>query len=297
MIIKKSQKAITLLAISSLVLVGCSSTAEPEAMDEDVSEETTSQESPEECTPAHEDLETVEEGFLTVAAYEYPPFSIIEGDRISGAEGEILYEIADLECLELKVLPGNGAAMLPSIQSGRADTTLGGWYRTKAGEEILRLSNPVIIDQMTFISVDGTDSVSDLEGKKVGSTLGFLWNIDLGELLGDDLILYETSQALFSDLASGRLDVVVDTKPSGTAALEKTPVEGAVFNVPPADDRVGATTKPGQTNFPVNLDNPGLQEAINDNLDTLREQGVLGEIAEKWGFAPELVAETTPNLL
>lgn len=266
-------------------------------MDEDVSEETTSQESPEECTPAHEDLETVEQGFLTVAAYEYPPFSIIEGDRISGAEGEILYEIADLECLELKVLPGNGAAMLPSIQSGRADTTLGGWYRTKAGEEILRLSNPVIIDQMTFISVDGTDSVSDLEGKKVGSTLGFLWNIDLGELLGDDLILYETSQALFSDLASGRLDVVVDTKPSGTAALEKTPVEGAVFNVPPADDRVGATTKPGQTNFPVNLDNPGLQEAINDNLDTLREQGVLGEIAEKWGFAPELVAETTPNLL
>jgi ABC-type amino acid transport substrate-binding protein len=79
--------------------------------------------------------------------------------------------------------------------------------------------------------------------------------------------------------------------------LKNTPVEGAVFNVPAPDPRVVSTTKPGQTNFPVNLNNPGLQEAINDNLDTLRESGVLGEIAEKWGFSPTAVAETVPNLL
>ena len=109
--------------------------------------------------------------------------------------------------------------------------------------------------------------------------------------------LFETTQALYADLASGRISVVVDTFPSGQAALKNTPVEGAVFNVPAPDDRVVSTTKPGQTNFPVNLNNPGLQEAINDNLDTLRESGVLGEIAEKWGFSPTAVAETVPNLL
>jgi polar amino acid transport system substrate-binding protein len=240
---------------------------------------------------------TVEEGFLTVAAYEYPPFSAIDGESLSGAEGEILHAIAELECIKVKVQPGAAAAMIPAIESGRADTTLGSWYRTAARAEIVLLSDPVIIDQLTLISVEGVDSIDGLEGKKVGSTLGFLWNEDLENILGDDLSLYETTQALYADLASGRISVVVDTYPSGQAALKNTPVEGAQFKVPAADERVVSTTKPGQTNFPVSLDNPGLQEAINENLKTLREAGVLAEIAEKWGFSPTAVEETEPNLL
>jgi ABC-type amino acid transport substrate-binding protein len=47
----------------------------------------------------------------------------------------------------------------------------------------------------------------------------------------------------------------------------------------------------------VNLENPGLQEAINNNLKTLRDSGVLAEIAEKWGFSPTAVEVTEPNLL
>ena len=181
--------------------------------------------------------------------------------------------------------------------SGLADTTLGSWYRTAARAEIVLLSDPVIVDQLTLISVDDVDSIEGLVGNKVGSTLGFLWNEDLENLLGDDLSLYETTQALYADLASGRISVVVETYPSGQAALENTPVDGAQFKVHAPDDRVVSTTKPGQTSFPVNLDNPGLQEAINDNLDTLREDGTLGHIAEKWGFSPTAIEETEPNLL
>lgn len=303
---KHASRLVLILAISGFALTGCATGASTE-MDAE-SETTESTESAEEtessdstaadeCVPAHDGLETVEEGFLTVAAYEYPPFSAIDGESLSGAEGEILHEIAELECLEVKVQPGAAAAMIPAIESGRADTTLGSWYRTAAREEVVRLSNPVIVDQLTLISVEGIDSVQGLIGNKVGSTLGFLWNEDLENILGDDLSLYENTQALYSDLASGRISVVVDTYPSGQAALENTPIDGAQFNVPEPDERVVSTTKPGQTNFPVNLDNPGLQEAFNDNLDTLRDEGVLGEIAEKWGFSPTSVEKTEPNLL
>lgn len=303
---KHANRLVLVLAISGFALTGCANGASTEMDAEsettettESSEETESSDSTaaDECVPAHDGLETVEEGFLTVAAYEYPPFSAIDGESLSGAEGEILHEIAELECLEVKVQPGAAAAMIPAIESGRADTTLGSWYRTAAREEVVRLSNPVIVDQLTLISVDGIDSVEGLIGNKVGSTLGFLWNEDLENILGDDLSLYENTQALYSDLASGRISVVVDTYPSGQAALENTPIDGAQFNVPEPDERVVSTTKPGQTNFPVNLDNPGLQEAFNDNLDTLRDEGVLGEIAEKWGFSPTSVEETEPNLL
>lgn len=293
---KHATRLVLLAAVTGFVLTGCAPAQAP-APAPAATESAATEEKTEECVPAHPGLTTVEEGFLTVAAYEYPPFSAIDGTTLSGAEGEILNSIAALECLEVKVQPGAAAAMIPAIESGRADTTLGSWYRTAARAEIVLLSDPVIIDQLTLISVEGVDSVEGLIGKKVGSTLGFLWNEDLENILGDDLSLYETTQALYADLASGRISVVVDTFPSGTAALATTPIDGAQFKVPAPDDRVVSTTMPGQTNFPVNLENPGLQEAINDNLKTLRESGVLGEIAEKWGFSPTAVEETEPNLL
>lgn len=283
---KHVTKLVLLAAVSSFALAGCAPAQAP-----------ATEETAEGCVPAHPGLTTVQEGSLTVAAYEYPPFSAIDGTMLSGAEGEILNAIAELECLDVIVQPGAAAAMIPSIESGRADTTLGSWYRTAARAEIVLLSDPVIIDQLTLISVEGVDSVEGLVGKKVGSTLGFLWNEDLEKLLGGDLSLYETTQALYADLASGRISVVVDTFPSGKAALETTPIDGAQFKVPAPDDRVVSTTKPGQTNFPVNLSNPGLQQAINENLKTLRDSGKLAEIAEKWGFSPTAVEETEPNLL
>jgi polar amino acid transport system substrate-binding protein len=294
--LKHASRLVLLVAVSSFVLTGCATEAATETTNEATATETT-EATTDECVPAHPGVMTVESGFLTVAAYEYPPFSAIDGDKLSGAEGEILNAIAALECLDVMVQPGTGAAMIPAIETGRADTTLGSWYRTAARAEIVLLSNPVIIDQLTLISVDGVDTIEGLVGKKVGSTLGFLWNEDLEKVLGNDLSLYETTQALYADLASGRISVVVDTFPSGQAALKNTPVEGAVFNVPAPDDRVVSTTMPGQTNFPVSLSNPGLQEAINNNLDTLRESGVLAEIAEKWGFSPSSVETTVPNLL
>jgi len=249
------------------------------------------------CKPAHAALKTVAKGKLTVAAYEYAPFSGVKGNDLTGAEGEILNEIAALECLMPVAQPGSGAAMIPAVKSGRADTTFGSWYRTAERAKIVLLSNPVIIDQLTLISVAGIDSIARLEGKKVGSTLGFLWNDDLSKILGNNLSLYETTQAMYADLASGRISVVVDTFPSGTVALKNTPIAGAQFKVPAADPRVVATTLPGQTNFPVNLKNPGLLKAINDDLETLRKSGKLAQIVEKYGFSPLSVAKTKPTLL
>lgn len=249
------------------------------------------------CTPAHPELTTVEAGALTAAVYEYPPFSGVDGDQLTGAEGDILTAIADLECLSVKVQPGAAAAMIPSVETGRADTTLGSWYRTAERAKIVLLSDPVILDQMTLISVDGIDTIDGLVGKKVGSTLGFLWNDDLQQVLGDDLSLYENTQSMFADLASGRISVIVDTYPSATSALKNTPIDGVQIIVPEADDRVASTTKPGQTNFPVSLENQGLVDAINADLKTLRSNGTLASIAEKWGFSPTAIEEAAPTLL
>lgn len=249
-----------------------------------------------ECTPAH-DISTIDEGFLTVAAYAYPPFSDFDGDALAGAEGEIITRIAEMECLEIKVVKGDASAMIASITSGRADTTIGSWYRTAEREEVVNLSSPVIADRLTLVSAEGVGTIEGLKGKKVGSILGFLWNEDLAGVVGDDLNLYETGQAMYSDLKSGRIDVIVDTFPSAQAVLETTPIEGLQFIAPPADPVVVSTQKPGQSNFPTNKDNPDLAAAFDDDIASLRESGELEQIVVANGFQAEAADPGEPNKL
>lgn len=248
------------------------------------------------CTPKH-DISTVESGFLTVAAYEYPPFAYPEGEGIGGAEGAVLSEIAAMECLDIKVVPGAAAAMIPSITSKRADTTAGSWYRTAERAKVVLLSDPVLADRLIIVSKEGVATVPELKGHQVGSILGFLWNDDLQTYLGDSVKLYETAQAMYADLAAGRIDVVIDTYPSAQSTLEKSPIDGLNFEVPPADPAIVSTEQPGQINFPVSLDNPDLVAAFNDNVAELRKSGKLEEILVSFGFQPDAAEPGEPNLL
>lgn len=271
------------------------STASGESTTENADEDSGS-ESDSDCTPVH-DVSTVEDGYLTVAAYAYPPFSDFNGEKLAGAEGEIITRIAELECLDIKVVKGDASAMIASITSGRADTTIGSWYRTEEREEVVNLSAPVIADRLTLISVEGVGTITDLEGRKVGSILGFLWNDDLTGVVGDNLNLYETGQAMYADLKAGRIDVIVDTFPSAQAVLETTPIDGIQFVVPPPDEAVVSTQKPGQSNFPTNKNNSGLQSAIDDNIAALRASGELEEIVVANGFQAEAADPGEPNKL
>ncbi len=149
---KRRHLWLTIVAVLALVLAACGSGDTEDASEASEtaaagdSDEATNDDSGAvdgDCTPLH-DIVTIEEGYLTVAAYAYPPFSGIDGETLTGAEGEIISEIAAMECLEIKVLPGDAAAMIPSITSGRADTTIGSWYRTEEREEVVLLGAPVI---------------------------------------------------------------------------------------------------------------------------------------------------------
>lgn len=248
------------------------------------------------CKPKH-DVKTITPGELSVAAYVYPPFSDVKGSALGGAEGEIITKIAAMECLNIKVVPGAAAAMIPSITAGRADTTIGSWYRTAERAKVVQLSDPVIADRLILISKAGTSSVADLKGQKVGSILGFLWNDDLKKLLGGDIKLYETAQAMYADLSAGRIEVVVDTYPSAQSLLKKTPISGLQFKVPPADPAVVSTQKPGQTNFPVSLKNTALADAFNADLAEMRSSGELKKIVVSFGFQAEAADPGQPNLL
>jgi len=236
------------------------------------------------CTPKHE-FSTIKEGTLSVAAYVSPPYTVQASgsSAIEGIDGKIMAEIAKLECLEVDAQSVSGAAAVPSIQAKRMDVGMGGWYRTPERAEILNLSDTIYKDGMDFVAEEEVTSVDGLAGKKVGVVQGYLWNDDLVKVLGKDNVkLYQATDALMSDLGNGRVDVGVLTTSEAAFRVKQKPELGHWPAA--ADERVAATTAPGEVVFPHTKGNQALTDALNADIAELRANGTIKRILEEAGL-------------
>ncbi|MEU6408280.1 transporter substrate-binding domain-containing protein [Microbispora sp. NPDC046933] len=276
-----------LLALASLAVAGCSG----ESSSADSNNVSAS------CTPAHPGLTTIEKGVLTVAQYPYPPFSMYADGKLTGVEGDVLTKIAEMECLKISIVPGLSAAMITNVQTGRADTTLGSWYRTKARQEVVNLSAPIVTSPLALVSKNGADTVDAMLKMKIGTGTGMVALQDLQKLFGDELKAYPDTDAQMTDLKAGRIEGVVIGLGAAVGALHDHPIEGAKIMPIQPDPRIGSTASPGQTNFPTNKSNKALGEAIDDDIEKIRSSGGLKKIAEKYDYPVEATEPGTPNLL
>jgi len=251
----------------------------------------------ENCTPAHPGLKTIQEGTLAVAQYAYPPFSYYENGKLTGVEGDVLTAIAEMECLTIKVISGEAAAMITNVQTGRADTTLGSWYRTKARAEIVNLSQPVVTSPLSFVSATGVNTVDGMKELTVGAVTGLVGLDALQALLGDKLKTYADNASLASDIKAGRIEGFVQGLGAAIATIDQFKLEGFVAQPIQADPRLPVTLSVGQTNFPTNKNNPDLSRAIDEDINQIRSSGKLAEIAKKYGYPVEATEPGEPNLL
>lgn len=251
----------------------------------------------EDCKPDHE-FSTIEDGTLTVATYDFRPHMAVEGDKLGGVEGDLLAEFAERECLTITPLVAGGAgAAVPSVETKRADLAAGDWWRTKDRAEIVSLSAPVYLDQGALVSVDGFQTIAELEGHKIGSVAGNLWNDQFTEVFGGDFAVYQDPEAVFSDLAAGRIDAIIDSVGAATARFETKPIEGAQIVPLEADPRIPVTANPGQLNWPTSKENPELTAALDAQIEAMREEGLIAEMLEKHGLDASAADVGEPGML
>ncbi|MDJ0460019.1 ABC transporter substrate-binding protein [Arthrobacter sp. NQ7] len=249
------------------------------------------------CTPKHQ-FSTINPGTLTVAAYDFAPHLKIDGNQISGVEGDLLNEIAKRECLTVTVESSGGAgAAIPAVQAGRADLAAADWWRTKARAKVVALSNPVYLDQGALVSVAGYKTIAELDGKKIGSVAGNLWNDEFAQVFGDKFSVYQDPEAVFGDLAAGRIDAVIDSVGATTARFESNPIKGAQIVPLQPDSRIPVTAHPGQLNWPTKLDNNNLTNALNENIEELRKDGTIASLLKKYGMDPSAAEVGEPGML
>jgi polar amino acid transport system substrate-binding protein len=249
------------------------------------------------CKPAHEGLKTVTDGELTVASYDFAPSTILEGDNVKGTEGDLINEIAKLECLKVTVNSSGGAgAVISSVQAKRVDIGSGNWLRTKAREKIVYLGAPLWSDPQAVVSTKGLTS-DDLEGHVVGSTSGNLWNDSMSKWLGDKFKVYQDDESLFADLKAGRIEAALQGAASAQYKLKQNPIEGAkVINVTP-NPHVPEFSSVGQAMFPSSLDNEAFGKALDEDIEKLRKDGTIKKILEKYGVDPAAGEPGAPSTL
>lgn len=243
------------------------------------------------CKPAHE-FSTVKKGALTVSLYDLPPFSKVEGKEITGVDGDIIKSIAKKECLTIDAKPSATAAVIPTIQAGRADLAAGDWYRTAERAEIVSLSDPLYTDQMALISEDGVSDINELKGKKVGTVDGYLWVNDLKKYLGKGLKVYSSTLNMNQDLKAGRIEIGVDSYGSGKFNNKNLKVEVAKSN-----PEVAASQEGAQAAFPIPTANKKLLAAVNADIAELHSSGEMAKILTANGLDASAADTGSPRLI
>jgi polar amino acid transport system substrate-binding protein len=243
------------------------------------------------CKPAHQ-FSTAAKGKLTVATYDLPPFTKVEGKDLTGTDGDILKAIAKKECLSLDVKAMGTAAVIPTVQAGRADVAAGDWYRTAKRAEIVNLSDPLYTDQMAFVSKEGVSKVSDLTGKTVGTVDGYLWVDDIKKVLGSSVKIYPTTANMTQDLKAGRISVGIDAY--GSAKFTNPDLQ---VKVTESDPRVAASQEGAQAAFPMPKNNKAMLDAFNADIAELRSSGELAKIMTKHGLEASAADTGSPRLI
>jgi polar amino acid transport system substrate-binding protein len=241
------------------------------------------------CRPAHQ-FSTVKQGTLTVSAHPSLPY--LDYDQATGAvggvDGDVLKNIAAMECLQLdlQVVPGAGA--LQGIESGIFDTSGAGWYITPKRTEVMGMTQPFYYDFTSIVSAQGYNLVSQLKGKTVGIVAGSVFVEPLQQVLGADHVrTYQLADAVMNDLVAGRIDAaVLGSGQAGYLAQHK----GGNFKVEKAVSEPGfdAEQQNGKIGFPYPKTDPALGKALDDDISTLRANGTIRSILEKYGM-------TNPN--
>ncbi|MBK5567080.1 transporter substrate-binding domain-containing protein [Ensifer sp. SSB1] len=240
---------------------------------------------------------TIDKGVMTVAAYDYPPFSVVSSDGgVTGIDAAIVERAAKANCLEVKYVVMDPAATIQSVISGKADVAIGSWARTEKRSQVMGLSAPTYLDPMGVLSRDGSAAVADFEGKSAGTIQGFQWVADLQKVFGSELKLYPNAVSLAQDLESGRVDVAFDSYSFGVYSQQATGAyKGIQIKLATPDERVKATLQPSQGTILYTKDNESLGEALDQSIGSTRE--AITDDLQKAGFDKSLANVGEPRMV
>ena len=219
----------------------------------------------------------------------YFPFTFVKLDTLQGFEVDFINAIAAETGDEVNFVTMSFSGLIGALETGRIDTIANQITITPEREAKLIFSQPYVFDGAQIVVKKGNEqaiaSVEDLSDKIVAVNLGSNFEKLLNELpnAGDiDIRTYESNIA--QDTALGRVDAFVMDRVSSAQLIAESPLPLALAGKPFSEIRNA---------LPFRNDEKGdaLRTRIDAAITTLRENGTLTEISDKWFGADISVAE------
>jgi polar amino acid transport system substrate-binding protein len=250
-------------------------------------------------------LGTIDAGKLKVAIEPYMPYTDMKDGRMVGLDAEILQAAAANLGLTIEPEMTDFKGMLNSVQSGRADVTIGGigWSAERAEKGLF--TDPVYYSPaaMAVVGNKTYKTVDDLKGLRLGTVSGYVWEQSIKAVPGAQAKVYPDANGFFADLTAGRIDVgFIDpllvtyqrqVKPSSQLQL--------AYLTPPTDAQIAAIPaykyfRQIQVAFYLPKSATKLERALDGQIDKLYQNGQLAAMVTKWGGDPTQFGKPDPYL-
>ncbi|OLS01493.1 transporter substrate-binding domain-containing protein [Tissierella creatinophila] len=207
----------------------------------------------------------------------YQPFTYHnEKGELVGYDVEIGKAIAEEIGMEAKFMEITWEGLLAGLDNGQVDIVVNQVGVTKEREEKYIFSEPYLYSYPALIVKSDNDSINSFEDAKgLTTSLNVSSNYALiAEDYGIEIIPSETFSKDIELLLAGRTDVVVNDTVAFADYLKQKP---------DTPIKIAATLDKANTvAIPIRKKDVDLKEKINNAIITLRENGRLKEISEKY---------------
>jgi L-cystine transport system substrate-binding protein len=221
-----------------------------------------------------------EDGVLTVGTEgTYRPFTFHEGGTgdLTGYDVEVTEAVAEELGVEVRFEETQWDAIFAGLESGRFDMIANQVSINPDRQESYDFSTPYTVSQGVVVVLEGNDDVSsfeDLEGKTTAQSLTSNW-YELAKENGADVEAVEGWAQAVELLRQERVDATINDE---LTFLDYQNTEGGDTGL-----EVAATTEESsESAFAFRKGSGDLVDAVDEALATLREDGTMAEISEKY---------------
>jgi ABC-type amino acid transport substrate-binding protein len=216
---------------------------------------------------------------VVITSPDNPPFEFKDtsegGDKVIGFDMDVIYKLGERLGRPIKVIEGEFASIIPSLQSGRADMAIAEFSATEERRKSVDFSDTYYKNTSSLLVLEDSPIISenDLKGKKLGVQLG-----STNEILGRKLAETNAGLTQISLVKIGDLVQELKVKRLQAILIGDTAALKIAKSMP--GFRVVAVSMAGGELAIVFPKGSSLVIPVNEALK--RMQGDVKEIEKKW---------------
>lgn len=210
---------------------------------------------------------------------EYAPFESVNSDgEIVGFDVDMNAALSEILGYTYNLNDMEFTGLVSSIASGRCDYIISALTYSEERDEVVDFTDgyytPVMA--MVFKKDAGYSSMSDFEGKKVGTTLGSIYEKIVEKIDNVQLLTYDVVNEALPIIGTNELDAVLADTSNAISFCEQD--DSLTYMVVPLSFTEGIVS-----DFSILLpEGSEYIDEFNEALQTIKENGTYEELIKKW---------------